>query len=143
MTTRQLKIKYRTYHFYNDLINGLNFEASNLKLDKKTWKGIDIYFIGYGDKNPDWNVNSGNSLYLILNTVYRYISEKNGNKFLSVDKGDSALKNMIKCLLGLNIILKRLVMKKLILIVTMTRLGFCLMILCLWVSRYVFQHLLL
>ena len=35
MTTRQLKIKYRTYHFYNDLINGLKFEASNLKLDKK------------------------------------------------------------------------------------------------------------
>ena len=35
MTTRQLNIKDRTYYFYNDLINVLNFVASNLKLDKK------------------------------------------------------------------------------------------------------------
>ena len=36
MTTRQLNIKNRTYYFYNDLINVLNFEANNSKLDKKT-----------------------------------------------------------------------------------------------------------
>ena len=35
MTTKQLDIKTRTYYFYNDLINLSNFEASNLKLDKK------------------------------------------------------------------------------------------------------------
>ena len=35
MTTIQLDIKNRTYYFYNDLINLSNFEASNLKLDKK------------------------------------------------------------------------------------------------------------
>ena len=53
MTTKQLNIKNRSYYFYNDLINVLNFEASNLKLEKKTWKDIDIYYIGYVDKNPD------------------------------------------------------------------------------------------
>ena len=31
MTTRQLNIKNRTYYFYNDLINALNFEANNSK----------------------------------------------------------------------------------------------------------------
>ena len=36
MTTRQLNIKNRSYYFYNNLINILNFEANNLKLDKKT-----------------------------------------------------------------------------------------------------------
>ena len=36
ITTRQLNIENRTYYFYNDLINVLNFETSNLKLDKKT-----------------------------------------------------------------------------------------------------------
>ena len=51
MTTKQLNIKHKTYYFYNDLINVLGFEASNLKLDKKSWKDIDIYFIGYVDKN--------------------------------------------------------------------------------------------
>ena len=35
MTTKQLDIKNTTYHFYNDLINVLNFETNNLKLDKK------------------------------------------------------------------------------------------------------------
>ena len=49
MTTRQSNIKDRTYYFYNDLINVLNFEANNLKLDKKSWKDIDIYYIRYVD----------------------------------------------------------------------------------------------
>ena len=92
MTTKQLNIKNRTYYFYNDLINVLNFEASNLKLDKKTWKDIDICFIGYIDKKPEWSVNSVNPLHLLINRVYGYVSEKNGNKFLTIDKGDSVLK---------------------------------------------------
>ena len=41
---------------------------------------------------PDWNVNSVNPLYLIINRVYGYVSEKNGNKFLTTDEGDSVLK---------------------------------------------------
>ena len=76
MTTRQLNIKDRTYYFYNDLVNVLNFEASNLKLYKKTWKAIDIYFIGYVDKKPDCSVNSVNPLYLLVNRVYGTVSEK-------------------------------------------------------------------
>ena len=41
---------------------------NNLKLDKKTWKDIDIYYIGYVDKNKpeDWCVNSANPLYLMI-----------------------------------------------------------------------------
>ena len=66
MTTKQLNIKNRSYYFYNDLINVLNFEASNLKLDKKNSLGSDIYFIDYVDKKPDWNVNSVNPLYLLI-----------------------------------------------------------------------------
>ena len=58
MTTKQLNIKNRTYYFYNDLINIVNFEASNLKLDKETSMGLDIYYISYVDKKPEWNVNS-------------------------------------------------------------------------------------
>ena len=56
MTTRQLNIKIRSYYFYNDLINILNFEANNLKLDEKNSLGLDIFYIGYVDKKPDWNV---------------------------------------------------------------------------------------
>ena len=53
MTTRQLNIKNKTYYFYNDLINIVNFEASNLKLDKKTSIGLDIYYNSYVDKKPE------------------------------------------------------------------------------------------
>ena len=90
MTTKQVDIKNRTYYFYNDLINVLNFEASNLKLDKKTWKEIDIYFIGYVDKDKpsDWKVNSVNPLYLIVNKVFCFVKEKSGVKYLSIDKGE-------------------------------------------------------
>ena len=35
MTTKQLDIKNRTYYFYNDLTNVLDFEPNHLKLDKK------------------------------------------------------------------------------------------------------------
>ena len=73
MTTTQLKIKNRTYYFYNDLINVLNFEASNLKLDKKIWKDLDIFYIGYIDKKLKWDVNNVNPLYLLINRVYGYV----------------------------------------------------------------------
>ena len=68
MTTKQLYIKNRTCYFYNDLINVLKFEASNLKIGKNM-ENLDIYYIGYVDKKPDWNVNSVNPLYLIINRV--------------------------------------------------------------------------
>ena len=38
MPKRQLNLENRSYYFYNDLINVLNFEANNLKLDKKHGK---------------------------------------------------------------------------------------------------------
>ena len=50
MKSIQLK-KNRSFYFYNDLINVLNFEAGNLKLDKKTWMNLDIYYIDYVNKN--------------------------------------------------------------------------------------------
>ena len=60
------------------MINVSNFEPGNLKLDKKTWKDIDIYYIGYVDKNKpsEWGVKSVNPLYLMVNRVFRFVGEK-------------------------------------------------------------------
>ena len=44
--TRQIKIKNRTYYFYNYQINLKDFDASLLKSDKKNYKEIDVYYIG-------------------------------------------------------------------------------------------------
>ena len=45
--TKQINIKNKTYYFYNDLIKLFDFDPNILKLDKKTFKGINIYHIGY------------------------------------------------------------------------------------------------
>ena len=91
MAVKQLNIKNRAYYFYNDLINALNFESNNLKLHKKTWKDIDIYYIGYVDKNKpeDWRVKSVNHLYLIINKVFCSVGEENGIKYLKIEKNHS------------------------------------------------------
>ena len=46
-TVKQINIKNRTYYFYNDIIDLENFYSSLLKLDKKSYKDIGIYHIGY------------------------------------------------------------------------------------------------
>ena len=59
-----------------------------LKIDKKHYKGVNIYYIGYITvKNTDdcESIYSVNPLYLIVNHARGYIEEKNGNKCLIFD----------------------------------------------------------
>ena len=44
---KQIDIKNRTYYFYNNIIDLKNFDARLLKIDKKSYKNIAIYNIGY------------------------------------------------------------------------------------------------
>ena len=44
---KQTDIKNRTYYFYNDMINIKEFDSNLLKIDKKSYKDIGIYNIGY------------------------------------------------------------------------------------------------
>ena len=44
---KQINIKNQTHYFYNDIINLENFKSNLLKIDKKTYKNIGIYNIGY------------------------------------------------------------------------------------------------
>ena len=96
---KQIEIKNRTYYFYNDIINLKNFESNLLKIDKKYYKGIDIYYIGYitikkiGDCE---NIHSVNPLYLLVNHASGYIEEKNGNKYLIFDDSVNENKGLLK-----------------------------------------------
>ena len=69
-----------------------------LKIDKKSYKNIGIYNIGYITikKIDDCeNIYSVNPLYLLVNHASGYIEEKNGNKYLifdSVDENKEVLK---------------------------------------------------
>ena len=44
---KQINIKNRTYFFYNDIIDLENCKSNLLKIDKKSYKDIGIYNIGY------------------------------------------------------------------------------------------------
>ena len=44
---KQIKIKNCTYYFFNDMINIKDIDSSLVKIDKKSYKNVDIYNIGY------------------------------------------------------------------------------------------------
>ena len=76
---KQINIKNRTYYFYNNIIDLKNFDARLLKIDKKSYKNIGIYNIGYITikKIDDCeNIYSVNPLYLLVNHANRYIEER-------------------------------------------------------------------
>ena len=76
---KQINIKNRNYYFYNDIINIKNFDASLFKIDKKSYKDIDIYNNGYITKkkiDDCENIYSVNPLYLFIDHTSGYIEEK-------------------------------------------------------------------
>ena len=96
---KQINIKHLIYYFYNDIINLKKFESKLLKIDKKSYKNIDIYNIGYiiikkiGDCE---NISSVNPLHLLVNHAKGYIEKKCVNKYLifdSTDENKELLKN--------------------------------------------------
>ena len=44
---KEINIKNRTYYFYNDMINIKDFDSSLLEKDKKLYKNIGPYNIGF------------------------------------------------------------------------------------------------
>ena len=96
---KQINIKNRTYYFYNDMINIKNFDQILLKIDRKSYKNIGIYNIGYiAIKKIDdcENIYSVNPLYLRITHANGYIEEKNENKYLIFDSTDENKKLMKK-----------------------------------------------
>ena len=107
--TEELNIKNQTYYFINDIIDMRNFHSNLLKIDKKLYKEIDIYYIGYITikKFSDCeNIHSVNPLYLIIHSATGYFKEKNGEKYLILDSTEkyeevfSGIKSEIETLNG-------------------------------------------
>ena len=44
---KDIDIKNHTYYFFDDIINIKNFDSNIIKIDKKSYKIILIYYIGY------------------------------------------------------------------------------------------------
>ena len=84
MSVKDINIKNRTYYFLNDTINIKDFDPYNVRIDKKSYKNILIYYIGYVTINKDLKIYSVNLFYLIFDKVNRYFKEINGNKYLTL-----------------------------------------------------------
>ena len=88
---KEINIKNWTYYFYNDIIDLKDFDAGLLKIDKKSYKDIGIYNIGYITKkkiDDCKNINSVNPLYLNITHENGYNEEKGVNKYLVFDSTD-------------------------------------------------------
>ena len=81
------------------MINLKDFDSNLLKIDKKHYKGINIYYIVYITikKTDDYeNIYSVNPLYLRINHASGYIEEKNGNNYLVFNDSVNENKEVLK-----------------------------------------------
>ena len=89
--TKELNIKNQTYYFLDDMIDIINFHSNLLKIDKKPYEDVDIYYIGYITikKFSDCeNIHSVNPLYLIIHSATGHFKGKYGKKYLIIDSTD-------------------------------------------------------
>ena len=101
---KKMNIKNRTYYIYDDLIKLFDFNPNMLKLDKKTFKDINIYYNGYVTKKEEYKINSVNPLYLLIYKIDDFIEEKRGNKYLNIafiDSNDEVLRKYREVLGGI------------------------------------------
>ena len=89
---KEINIKNRTYYFLNDMINIKHFDSNLLKIDIKSYKYSDNYYIGYVTMksiSDHESICSENPLYLLISKLDGYIEDSNGDKYLvfaSTDK---------------------------------------------------------
>ena len=64
---KDIDLKNHTYYFFDDIINIKNFDSNNVKIDKKSYKNILIYYNGYLTAKDSKYLKSNcvNPLYLI------------------------------------------------------------------------------
>ena len=75
------------------LLTSKLFDSNMLRLDKKTYKNIDVYNIGYVTiknigSSSGHSIDSVNPLYLRIDNASGYIEEKGSNKCLIFDSTD-------------------------------------------------------
>ena len=93
---KQINIKNHTYYFFNDMINIKNFGPNQIKIDKQSYKNIDIYYIGYITIKDHINIHSVNALYFIIDKADGYIEKSNRNKYLSLVSNEKNKEELTK-----------------------------------------------
>ena len=72
---KELNSKNRTYYYYDGMIDVRNFHSDLLKIDKKSHRDFDIYYINYfkiKNFSDCENIHDVNLLYLIIYSATGY-----------------------------------------------------------------------
>ena len=86
MNIESLKIKTKTNYDWDDIVYINDFDANLLEIIKRESRiGANIYYIGYV-LDPDYDYNTINPLYFVINRLIGYIEEIEGSseKYLVV-----------------------------------------------------------
>ena len=108
---KDINIKNRTYYSYDHMVNINDFDSNVLKIDKKSFKNIAIYYIGYITKKDEYKITSVNPLYLTVHEVDSFIEEKEGSKYLRIaltDHNSEVLKKYAKIWSGIKDQIKKI-----------------------------------
>ena len=93
---KDVNIKKQSYYFFDGIINIKNFDPSNIKINKKSYKNILMYYIGYVTIKDSKCVKISivNPLYPIISKVTGYFEGINKSKYVTlVPTNDSREKN--------------------------------------------------
>ena len=97
---KQINIKNRTYYFYNDIINLDEFDECRIRIDKKGFNDIDIYYLGYEHKKKILEcdvINSVNPIYLKITDIKgQFEKGKDDAWYLVISNNDHVYKNYRK-----------------------------------------------
>ena len=88
MDIESLKIKTRTNYNWDNIVYINDFDSNLLEvIERESRIGANIYYIGYV-LNPDYDYNTINPLYFVINRLIGYIKEIEGSddKYLVVTK---------------------------------------------------------
>ena len=88
MDIKSLEIKNKTNYDWDDIIYINDFDVNSLEIIKRESRiGANIYYTGYVF-NPDYDYNTTNHLYFVINRLIGYIKEIEGSidKYLVVAK---------------------------------------------------------
>ena len=79
MNIESLKIKNKTNYNWDDLVYINNFDVNSVEIIKRESRiGANIYYIGYV-LDPDYDYNTINPLYFVINHLIGYIEEIEGS----------------------------------------------------------------
>ena len=96
---KQINIKNRTHYFYNDIIDLDEFDESKIKVDKKDFNDIDVYYLGYEYKKKITECNvirSVNPLYLrIVDIKGQFEKGKDDAWYLVISDKDDVYKKLV------------------------------------------------